>query len=328
MIFEYVVYFLIGLVVLPLSADFMVRGAVALSERLQVPTLVIGLTVIAFGTSLPELVVSLNAALSGSEALAIGNVVGSNIANILLILGAASILSPIACERSKVLRDGMVMLGATLVGVALILYGEVVAWHGAIMLVLLAAFLINSYVQGKKSGNSAIADEVAEMEGLAGKPLWMILAATAGGLIGVFLGANLLVSGSVGLARIWGVPEEVIGLTMVAFGTSLPELAASIAAALKRQADLALGNVIGSNIFNVLGIMGTTALVVPLPVPEAVARFDVWVLLASALLLIPFALTERRISRSEGMVLLGVYGAYIALLFIRPAALFPLELAS
>jgi cation:H+ antiporter len=303
--------FVAGLILLPLGAEIMVRGAVAISERMGVSPLVVGLTVVAFGTSLPELVVSLRAALSGSEGIAIGNVVGSNIANVLLILGVAATLSPIAVKKGQYVSDGTIMCGVTLLFIPLALSGVVVRWHGAAMVALLVAYLVWSYWREKRGEGAGVADDVAEMEGLAGKSWGVIIAATVGGLIGVMLGAELLVSGAVSIARAFGVSEEVIGLTMVAFGTSLPELATAVAAAMKRQAELAVGNIIGSNIFNILAILGITSMVTPLPISSGVLGFDMWIMVISALILMPLFLFGIRMGRVFGVTFVAGYLAFI-----------------
>jgi cation:H+ antiporter len=307
--------FVAGLILLPVGAEIMVRGAVALSERFGISPLVIGLTVVAFGTSLPELVVSMRAALSGSPGIAIGNVVGSNIANILLILGVAATLSPIAVRKGQYVSDGTIMCGVSLLFVPLGLTGVIVWWQGLGMVALLAGYLLWSYWREKRGDGGGVAEEVAEMEGLAGKSLGLILLATLGGLIAVMVGAEMLVSGSVAIARAMGVPEEVIGLTMVAFGTSLPELATAVAAAMKRHAELAVGNVIGSNIFNILAILGLTSLTTAIPVPEGIARFDMWVMVIAALILMPLFVMGIRMGRMVGVAFVAAYVAFVVYVY-------------
>ncbi|SDG55628.1 calcium/sodium antiporter [Roseospirillum parvum] len=312
------VMFVAGLILLPVGAEVLVRGSVALAERLGISPLVVGLTVVAFGTSAPELVVSLNAALSGVPAIAIGNVVGSNIANILLILGCAALLKPVHAEPRSFLRDAGIMVLVTLLAIGAMSSGAVPRWQGIVMLVLLLAFILFSYWQGRRDTAAAEAHlhEVEELEGLKQRPLWMIAGAVLVGLAAVVWGADLLVDGAVVIALGFGIPEEVIGLSMIAIGTSLPELATVVAAARKGHTDIAVGNVLGSNIFNILAILGTTAVVVPVPVPAQVMAFDVWVMLASAVLVIPLMLTGRNLGRLEGGGLLLAYGAYITLLYV------------
>jgi cation:H+ antiporter len=312
------VFVIAGVILLPVGSNLLVSGAVALSERLGVSPLVVALTVVAFGTSLPELVVCVQAALAGSPGIAVGNVVGSNIANILLILGAAAILKPIVCDPKAVLRDSLIMLAVTLLFVILALAGIIPRWQGGMMLGLLVAYVLMAYWRessGKDPAEGHLA-EVEEFEGLKNRPWSVIVGAIVLGLVGVVAGANLLVSGAVDIARVLGVSEEVIGLTMVALGTSLPELAVAVAAAYKGHSDVALGNVIGSNIFNILAILGTTALVVPVEIPAQILRFDLWAMTAITVLLLPVMLSGRRIGRIEAGLFLAAYGGYTAIQYI------------
>ncbi|MEX0922801.1 MAG: calcium/sodium antiporter [Rhodovibrionaceae bacterium] len=312
-----------GLVLLVLGGDALVRGAVAVARRFGVSPLLIGLTLVGFGTSTPELVTSLQAAFLGSPGIAIGNVIGSNTANILLILGVAAVIFPVATARDALLRDGGAVLFAALAAVAIVLHGELFRSAGAILVVLLLAYVLYSYLRERRSGGAAAAMHEGEVEiaepGPKGLPLALLFA--FGGIALTILGADLLVKGAIHLASAAGISETLLGLTIVAVGTSLPELVTSVAAALRRHGDIAFGNVLGSNIYNVLGILGVTALVKPIPVPVEIAGFDVWVMLGATLLLLVFAATGQRISRWEGAALLAGYGAYLAVLAIlAPAA--------
>ncbi len=304
-----------GLVLLLGGAEIMVRGAMALAGRLGVSPLVVGMTVVAFGTSAPELVVSLDAALTGSPGMAIGNMVGSNVANILLILGFSGLIAPILVEPKSFLRDGMVLMAGSLVFAGLCWLGEMGRASGTVLLVLFAAFLGYSYWREKKGGGgedegaTTPAGEVEEI----GVPrsiwhAWMLLLA---GLAGVIYGADLLVDGGMMMARAAGISEEVIGLTLLAFGTSLPELAAAAAAAYRGQSDLVLGNVVGSNLFNILGIMGVVAMVTPLAVPAQIMAFDIWVMLGATAVMIPVMISDHRLSRVEAALFLAAYIAYM-----------------
>lgn len=307
--------FLIGLLLLPVAAEVLVRGAVGLANRAGISPLVVGLTVVAMGTSAPELVVCVNAALNGAPGIAYGNVIGSNIANVLLILGAAALITPILCgPRATFLRDTLAMLAATVVFIALTLTGVIVAWQGGLMVALLGGYLLWSYLREKGGLDPADVhvDEVAELDSFKTTPAALIAVLVLGGLIGVVWGADLLVDGAIGLARGFGVPETVIGLTLVAIGTSLPELATAGMAAWRGHNDVAVGNVVGSNVFNLLGIMGATALVAPVPAPLQIMTVDVWVMLAASLLLLPFVLSGGRITRPAGVAFLGCYGLYVA----------------
>ncbi len=305
-----------GLVALLLGGDFLVRGAVGLAERLDVSPMVIGFTVVALGTSAPELVVSVDAALSGVPSIAIGNVVGSNIANVLLVLGVPALVFPVVCDQHGARRDGALMLGASCLFAALCLDRELVSWQGTLMLALLATLLAYSFLNARRSGNRAD-DYGLEFEGVEATPhrLWLALTFIAGGCAGLLLGANWLVEGAVAVARAAGVSDAVIGLTLIAIGTSLPELATSVVAAVRHHGAVALGNVLGSNIFNALGIMGVTALVAPLPVPPQFLRFDLWVMLAAALILGLFIMRRAAIGRLTGVVFIVAYAAYVVAQF-------------
>ncbi len=310
--------FFIGLVLLPVAAEFLVRGSVALANRAGISPLVVGLTVVAFGTSAPELVVSVQSALDGSPGIAFGNVIGSNIANILLILGVSALLKPIPCDPRSFLRDGLVMLGSTALFIIFALTGVIGPMQGGVMLALLAAYLFYSYWRERRGKDTADihSEEVEELNTFKKTNLWLIVLFVLGGLAGVIYGADLLVTGAVELARGFGVPEEVIGLTMVAVGTSLPELATSVMAALRGHSDVALGNVVGSNIFNLLGVIGATALVAPLTATAQVVNFDIWVMAGVSLVLVPLMLSGSRLGRLEALLFLVAYGAYTTIQFV------------
>ncbi len=310
-------YLIVGLVLLSGGADFLIRGAVALATRMEISPLVVGLTIVALGTSLPELVVCVRAALAGASGIAVGNVVGSNIANIFLIIGAAALIFPISANRNHFLRDSAIMLGATALFVVFAFSGTFTRIPGAIMLACLGAFLVFSYIQGKKHGSddlSLIDMDEAKAEDIIAT--WKACIWVLGGLVAVAAGAELLVDGATTIARNLGVSEEVIGLTMVAIGTSLPELATVVAAAVKKHTDVVVGNVMGSNIFNIFGVMGATAIVADIPVASQILVFDIWVMVAAAVLLVPVMLTGSIVSRREGIACLLLYSAYIAVQYI------------
>ncbi len=297
-----------GLVLLLAGGEALVRGAVLAATRLGVSPLVIGLTLVGFGTSTPELVASLQAAAAGAPGLALGNVVGSNITNVLLILGLAAVIAPVAVSRGAFLRDGAAVVGASLALAALSLHGTVGRLAGAALLVALALYTLNT-LRSERTGWQEVATEEDTPQGR----LWRGLGLAALGIAGVVVGAEFLVRSALVLARGFGVSETVIGLTLVAVGTSLPELATSVVAALRRQSALALGNVLGSNLFNILGIAGVTAMVTPLPVPPEIAGRDVWVMLAAALALAAAGVTGWRIDRREGAAFLAAYAGVLAL---------------
>ncbi|WP_436638405.1 calcium/sodium antiporter [Microbaculum sp. FT89] len=319
----------LGLVVLLFAGDLLVRGAVAIAVRLGIPPLIIGLTIVAFGTSAPELVISLDAALSNAPGIALGNVVGSNIANILLVLGLPSIVYATHCDQPGLLRNTVFMLFATAVFIALAFTTPLHLWQGAILITLLIAFLWESGVRARRAANGARAapsptatdpqtaapagDAAAEVPAApSGKPLYST-AMVIVGLIGLPLGAHFAVTGAREIALAWGMSDAAVGLTVVAVGTSLPELAATTMAALRRESAIAVGNVIGSNIFNLLSIMGLTALAARVPVSPAILQVDLWVMLASSLAILPFVYWRLRIGRLAGVAFLAVYVAYVVM---------------
>ena len=305
------VLILAGLVGLMLGGDLLVRGAVAVATRAGISPMVIGLTLVGFGTSTPELVTSLQAALAGAPGIAIGNVVGSNIANVLLILGFAAVLAPIHVDRRALGRDGAFLTLATLLCIGLALTGTFDRVGGLALLALLGAFLAVTF-------RSAPAAAATASEMPAGSPTTAGLQFLAG-LALTLLGARFLVTGAVGVATTLGVPDVVIGLTIVAVGTSLPELVTSVVAARRGHAEVAFGNVLGSNVFNILGILGITALVSPMPVPPQVMAVDIWVMAATTVLLIATAATGFGVSRREGWGLMALYAAYWGWLGIAAA---------
>jgi len=305
-----------GLVLLFVGGESLVRGSVALAERLGLSKLMIGLTIVGFGTSAPEMLVSVDAALKDAPEIALGNVVGSNIANVLLIVGVAAVIVPIAGWRRTAVRDALVA-GV----VALALYGLVQGQaitrpEGMTLIAVLTVYLWASYWLERRDRNSSVIErEVEEFEGLPQKRPWVAPILTIGGIALLVIGADLLVEGSVSIARRFGVPDAVIGLSLVAVGTSLPELATAIVAAVRRHSDVVLGNVIGSNIFNVLAILGVTAVIHPIEVSARFREFDTLVMLAAACLLLMLLVLVSRIGRLWGIGMLVLYAAYMAFLF-------------
>ena len=308
----------LGLLILLIAGDTLVRGAVNLSLRAGLPALVVSLTVVAFGTSAPELLIAIEAVDDGAPGLALGNVVGSNTANVLMVLGIPALLATLHTSACETRRDFLIMMVATLLFIGLCFTGRLVWWHGAILLTALAIYLANAFREAR--AHKAAAGACAEEEDVEGAdpslPYWKIALFIVLGLIGLPLGADLLVENSIVIARGFGVSEVVIGLTLVAIGTSLPELATTVMAALRQHADVALGNVIGSNMFNLLGIMGVATLVGPVPVAPGVLHFDLWIMLGSALLLIPFVFLRQDITRTWGVILTGLYVVYLSILLV------------
>ncbi len=306
-----------GLALLLAGGNFTVIGAVALAHRMGVSSMVIGATVIASGTTLPELVVSLEAALAGSPGIALGNLVGSNICNLLLILGAAAVIHPILRARGTMRRAGTAMVGAAVLLVVVAWDGDLARWEGVAMLALLAAYTIYDFRAERRGSDLAIlrAREAEEIESHVPRAVPLIVVTLAGGIAGIIVGANLLVYGAIGLARQAGISESIIGLTMVAVGTSLPELVTGLTATLRRQGEVALGNVVGANIYNILGILGLVAVSAPAPVPDELRTFDIWVVLAITVLFVAWMWRVRRLGRPMGVAFLTAYGAYVAFLF-------------
>jgi len=312
-----------GLALLVVGGDKLVEGAVALAERLHVSKLIIGITVVSFGTSAPELVVGIDAAMSGAPGLALGNIVGSNIANILLVLGIPAIFYPFACDDREIRHSLFYMVLATVLFVMLSLFGPLYIWQGSIMLALLGLFLFYSIRRaGKDAGvrkhdiilAERTREDVAESEEIRDMSGPKALVMTLLGLAGLVFGAHILVDGAVTIARTAEIPETVIGLTVIAIGTSLPELTTSIMAARHNHGDVVMGNIIGSNLFNILAIMGVTTILTPVSVPEQFFYADFPIMIATALMLIPVAMGKIRINRLTGFVFFLLYTLYLLFL--------------
>lgn len=309
-----------GFVLLITGGDLLVRGAVQIAERIGISPLVIGLTLVGFGTSMPELVTSVQAGLSDSPGIAFGNIVGSNIANILLITGVSALICPIIISPSALRRDAVMMLlvAIAFAGLALVLPMGRLVGSGLIALLIGYLWFVIRQERTVTDGGGAIHNKSLALSdadpGIAPLRAWrgfvIPLIFALGGLGLVVAGGAFLVSGAVAVARGFNVSETVIGLTIVAVGTSMPELITSLIAALKQQGDVAFGNVVGSNIYNILGIGGTTALIAPSNVPQEIVRFDAPVMVAVSLLLVLFATTGLRIARREGAILIMGYVGY------------------
>jgi len=309
-----------GLVLLVIAGDILIRGAVSIAENFGISKLVIGLTLIAFGTSAPELVVGIDAAIAGVPTLALGNVVGSNIANILLVIGLPAVFFPFVCDSSEIKRNYFIMLGGTFFFILLCFTTPLGQVHSAILLILLSAFLYSSYRSGRLdkdqiAQDKKIAEEAYEdFAELTEKPLKSIRASlyVVVGLIGLIYGASILVEGAVVIAQSYDVSEAVIGLTIVAIGTSLPELVTAVVAARHGHGDVAIGNIIGSNIFNLFAIIGATTAVAPIPIPDSFLDVDLWVMALSSAALIPFVVWKIRFSRVIGIIFSSAYIIYLA----------------
>lgn len=300
-----------GLFLLLFAGDLLVRGAVALANELDIPPLLIGLTIVAFGTSAPELLIGIQSALAGLPDIALGNAVGSNIANVLLVLGIPAMIYPICCNQPAIRRNTLFMILVSLFFVYLAFQGVLTFWMGASLFFLVIVFL--GYAWYRAVTTNGAVDQLAELDEIEGVPQenWKVAAFIIIGLIGLPAGAHFTVQAADAIARAWQVPDAVIGLTIVAFGTSLPELATTVMAAIRRHEGLAVGNVIGSNIFNILAVMGVTAMVADIPVPDQFLMFDLWVMVGSSALLLPFVLTRSKIGRVSGAGFTLAYVLYI-----------------
>jgi cation:H+ antiporter len=306
----------VGLVLLTVGGESLVRGALSAARRIGVSPLLAGLVIVGFGTSAPELVVSLQAAISGQPEIAVGNVIGSNIANILLILGVCALIMPLSTHIQCLRRDGLTMLAATLLFMGLASFGGINRIEGIVMLCCLAGYLIWAYrteLDDSPEGqlHKAEADEIE----LVPMSIPMTLLTTIGGLIMLVVGANRFLLGAIGVGEALGVPDAIIGLTVVAIGTSLPELAVSIIAAIRKHADVAVGNIIGSCIFNLLCTAGIAATVTPLPLDGRLLHIDQFVMLGVTVTLLLFLFFGLRLSRRKGAALLVAYIVYIGAMF-------------
>ncbi|MEA5162330.1 calcium/sodium antiporter [Cereibacter johrii] len=301
------ILFVAGLLGLFFGGEFLVRGAANVARSYRISPMVIGLTIVGFGTSTPELLVSLNAALDGASSIAVGNVLGSNIANILLILGLTALIYPVAVDGRRVWKDLAFMVGAAVLLWIMLLGDGLSRIEAGVLVAALVGFLVMSFLSGRT--------EAEETDPEALTPVWKSALITLGGLVVLMVGARLLVDSSTQIARSFGISEAVIGLTIVAVGTSLPELATSVIAAWRRHSEIAVGNVIGSNIFNVLGILGITGLVLPIEgLDPRFLREDMPWVLGSSLLLVLLAFALKGVPRWAGVLLLLAYGGYVALM--------------
>lgn len=290
-----------GIIILVKSGDWAISAAVAIAQRAKLSRMFIGATIIAFGTSIPELFTSVNANMQGFPGISLGNIVGSNIANVLLVLGAAALVCTLSVRREAVMRDLAIMLIATVIMIAGMIYGVFTFWMGVGMFALLASFILWQYLRNEID-TSEIDDESMSAMQAGGYLL--------GGLIGLGVGSEILVKGAVTAGAVIGVPEAVIGMTAVAIGTSLPELTASIAAAVKRETDMLFGNIIGSNTFNILSILGITAMLKPLDVDTTLTGFDMWFMAAVTVGFAVWLMMSIKITKTTGIAFLGAYAAF------------------
>lgn len=309
---------ILGLAMLVFGGDFLVRGAVGLAEKLNIPALIIGLTVVAFGTSAPELFISVQAALTGNSGIAIGNVVGSNIANVLLVMGLPALIAASRCDDRGIGRNILVMIGFTLVFMVMLIDSIVTRFEGLILLVLLALFLFDQVRSARQKQNGDdddpldYSDEVSDIPSSNLKIFGLLIA----GLIALPWGADLTVDSASAIAERLGVSQAVIGLTIVAIGTSLPELATALMAVIRGSSSLAIGNVVGSNIFNIGSIMGVAASIAPMRLNDPrLMQVDVWVMLACAFIIAALAHWKVKIGKRVGVAMLVAYAIYLASAF-------------
>jgi len=309
-------FFLLGLAALVIGAESLVRGASKLALSLGISPLVVGLTVVALGTSSPEVAVSVGAVLNGNTDIAVGNVVGSNILNVLLVLGVSALITPLIVHSQLIRQEVPIMIGASLLLAVLVVDGRLGRWEAALFVALLVAYMAFLVIQSR-AANAQLRKEYAGAVQRSGEwdSHWAVQTVlVAAGLALLVLGAEWLVEAAVAFARAFGVSDLVIGLTVIAVGTSMPEIAASIMAAVRGERDIAVGNVIGSNLFNILGCLGLSGVVSPsgLTVAPAVLHFDLWVMLAVAVACLPVFIAGRKIGRAKGLLFLGYYLAYVA----------------
>ncbi len=311
--------FVLGLAALVAGAEALVRGASRLAVSWGISPLVVGLTVVAFGTSAPEMAVSVGASLAGASDLAIGNVVGSNIANVMLILGLSALIAPLLVHEQIIRQEIPIMIGASLVVVAMALDGDIGRIEAGLLFAGVIAYTVFLVAQSRRASREAEDEFASEIPASAWDRHWAVQALLVMGGLGLLvLGADWLVGAAVAFARVLGVSDLVIGLTVVAVGTSMPEIATSLVAALRGQRDIAVGNVVGSNIFNLLAVLGAAGVVSAggLAVPDAARNFDLWVMLAVAFACLPILLTGREIARWEGALFLAYYALYLLYLVL------------
>lgn len=300
-----------GLVILVFGGDYLVKGASGIAFRLQVPPMLVGMTVVALGTSSPEMVVTVQAALAGKPDIAIGNVIGSNIANVALILGVTVIIFPIAIKRDSLRYDWVVMMLASILFYVLALNGVISRIDGLIFLALLVSFIAYSFYRVRKKRLKAEADakanDIPVVEKPKSKSYFVFIAYIVLGIVGLIFGAKWFLEGAETVARNFGVSDRIIAISLVAFGTSVPELAASVIAAFKKEQDISLGNIIGSNLFNILAILGVTSLIQPIQVAQEIMDDDIFWMIGSSFLILPLSIFGFRMGRWQGFVLLAVY---------------------
>lgn len=303
----------LGLAVLIVGGEFLVKGAVGFAKSFNISPLVIGMTIVSFGTSAPELLVSVQSAVNGNPGIAIGNVVGSNIANLALVLGLTVIIFPIIAGKQTKRIDWPMMILATILFVLFSVDGSIQLWEGVVLFSILVLFTVFLIIKSRRDKT----DDLEGGEEFKKIPIWLSGVYLLVGLAGLYFGSEWLVDGAVHIAEAAGMEEHIIGLTIVAFGTSAPELVASCVAAYRKQTDISLGNLIGSNIFNIMAVIGITGMVKPVEVDPAVLHYDFWWMGAIALALGLMLFIGKKIGRGKGIILFGTYIIYIVLVVLK-----------
>lgn len=304
-----------GIVLLIVAGDLLVRGAATLARRWGIPALIVGLTIVAFGTSAPELVVSVQAVLAGASELAIGNVIGSNIANVLLVLGLPALIMAIPTDTPGVTRNSAIAIAATLIMMVLMFFPSPMArWQGAILFAGIIIYLVWMFRLAKAGVDDPALQELTDLDDMDGMPqrMWVTIAFIIFGIAGLAIGGNVIVDNATTIAKHFNVSDEVIGLTLVAIGTSLPELATVIVAAWRGHTEVAIGNVLGSNVFNIFAVLGAAALTGPVNIPTELLIFDIWVMLAAIVALAAMIATRAPLGKKTGLVFFGGYLLYLA----------------
>lgn len=307
-------WLILGLATLIIGGEFLVRGAVGIAKKFHISPLVIGMTVVSFGTSAPELMVSLDAAMGGHPDIAIGNVIGSNIANLALVLGLTVLIFPIVVDRNSKVVDWPMMMLATILFFVFSWDLMIEPWEGTVLFSLLVIFTFVLVRNSRRKTKAALAESDDEVANVKDKPLLSGLFLVVG-LVGLYFGAGWLLDGAVDIAKYAGMDERMIGVTVVAFGTSVPELVTSAVAAFKKQTDISVGNLIGSNIFNIMAVIGLTSMVHPIPISNKEAlNWDMWWVVGIAAALLPLMIIGKKIGRFKGLLLFGSYVVYISLI--------------
>ncbi|MBN2280995.1 MAG: calcium/sodium antiporter [Candidatus Marinimicrobia bacterium] len=302
----YILYLIAGLFCLYYGAEYLVRGSSAIAYTFGMKKIVVGLTVVAMGTSMPEFVVSLNSAITGADSVSIGNIVGSNLANILLVLGLTGLINPVSAQKSTLFIDIPFLIFITLLFIFFCFDGMLTAGDSIILLIIFIGYMVYQIINRKDKTIPEPDSDNIEKGHFLKNGLFSI-----GGIVGLILGGNLTVKGAVDLAHILGVSDLIIGLTVVAVGTSLPELFTSVIAALRHEHEISLGNVIGSNLFNIAFVLGLVPLISPIEISQELIRFDNWFMLGITILMAVFVFHKRQLTRWQGAVLVLLYGLYV-----------------